>query len=56
MFTVQIEFSSFPTGVSNHWTGFSTGTWDRNLGLDWTGLTKLLENALFSQGQKLECK
>ena len=50
MFTVQIEFSSFPTGVSNHWTRM----WDRNLGLDWTGLTKLLENALFSQGQKLE--
>jgi len=35
MFRVQIEFSSFPTGVSNHWTGM----WDRNLhgaGLDWT--------------------
>ena len=26
-------------GVSKHWTGFSTGTWDWNVGLDYrTGM------------------
>ena len=40
-------------GVSDHWTGFSTGMWDWNVGLEcgtgmwdwnveWTLLTKLL--------------
>ena len=25
-----------PRGVSNRWTGFSTGTWDWNVGLDYS--------------------
>ena len=27
---------SRPAGVSNRWTGFSTGTWDWNVGLDYS--------------------
>ena len=31
--------SMMHTGVSKHWTGFSTGMWDWNVGLDYqTGL------------------
>ena len=36
--TVSVTFTTIP-GVSKHWTGFSTGMWDWNVGLDYqTGL------------------
>ena len=28
--------TTFQAGVSNRWTGFSTGTWDWNVGLDYS--------------------
>ena len=32
---VRRELIGLSLGVSNRWTGFSTGTWDWNVGLDY---------------------
>ena len=33
--STEIHLPRTPEGVSNRWTGFSTGTWDWNVGLDY---------------------